>query len=408
MEISLEQAKIAHLSAQLLWKDKIQQPFTAETICKKIGYIQLDSVITIARNQDIVCLSRSSAYQEEDIWQDLSNGKLFEDWAHARCLIHKDDFSYHYGEMLRRRDHAPWWNEFLKKYKHWPDQILKQVEEQGPITVSDIEVPKGFPKATGWNKPNRRIVDYLSTRGFLLVKTRKNFKPTYDLPERIIDTLPEEIPNVLDKFWFDVNSTLKAIGPAPLHRLLQYKYIHKLFEFKDTKYQPRKLIVSAIKEGRLEELKVKGQKNTYLILPEQRELLEDLVVKEEEKWLVHLLSPWDSALWSRESIVEQYKFDYKMEVYVPKAKRKYGYYAMPILWGILFVGRVDVKLDRKAATMHFLQWSWEPRIKTKIPNKFWQALATTIKRFNTFHQADTFTLGNLHASYKKKLLQFLE
>ena len=141
------------------------------------------------------------------------------------------------------------------------------------------------------------------------------------------------------------------------------------------------------------------------MLPGQGEVLEDIVLKEEE-WLVHLLSPWDSALWSRESIVEQYNFDYKMEVYVPVVKRKYGYYTMPILWGTSFVGRVDVKLDRKASTMHFLQWSWEPRFKTKKTNNFWQALATTIKRFNIFHKAEQFTMGNLESSYSKKINQY--
>lgn len=401
MEISLQQAKIAHLSAQLLWDEP--EPLSPESICTKISFIQLDSISTIARNQDVICFNRSSSYKENEIWKSLESGTLFEDWAHARCLLPIDDFAYYYAEMLRRREFDPWWQDFLKNHKAWPDQILKLVEENGPISVSDVQTPKGFPKSSGWNKPNRRIIDYLCTRGYLLVKIRKNFKPYYDLPERILENLPKDndLPDVMEKFWFDIRTTLKAIGPASIHRLLQYKYIHKIFDFEGKKIQPRKLLDKAVKEGTLKEVRIKNQKANYYILPEQEHNIHDVKIKDQKNWRVSLLSPWDPALWSRESILSQYGFDYKMEVYVTKAKRQYGYYVMPILWGYTFVGRIEIKLDRKTKTLFFLQWYWEAKFK---PGKFfWRALAKSMQRFCQFHNAEKLTLGNLQTSYRVQL-----
>jgi uncharacterized protein YcaQ len=117
---------------------------------------------------------------------------------------------------------------------------------------------------------------------------------------------------------------------------------------------------------------------------------------------VFFLSPFDNVLWSRESLVEQYNFDYKMEIYVPKKDRQFGFYAMPILYMTKFVGRVDPKLDRSNSCMDFLGWYWEQDF---LPDEvFWDNLSKRLEEFLTFHNCETYALGNLKEGYRKEII----
>ncbi|MCH8907299.1 MAG: YcaQ family DNA glycosylase [Candidatus Heimdallarchaeota archaeon] len=409
MEITAEQATISHLSSQLLW-DK-PKPRSAENIAKQISYIQLDTILAIARSHDLVLFSRSSSYKEETVWKALKSRKLFEDYAHARCLIPMESLKYHVSAMLRRRDFVPKWYELVDKENTWKKNIVKFIEENGPTRAGDIETPENFPSHlfTGWNTANKRMCEYLSSRGYLAVTKREKFQIYFDIPERVLPNfqqINEDLPDEMEVFWHHIKTTLKAVGFAPLDRLLQYKYIQGQMIIGQKKVLPRNLIKIYLKEGDLVEVIVEGQKKPFYSLQGKLDQMDDLQLKDNNEFQVFLLSPLDSALWTRESILSQYDFDFKVEIYVPKQKRKFGYFVLPILYGPNFVGRVDVKLHRKDKMMDFIKWSWETEFAPST--NFWRCLALTIKRFVKFHHAEKIEFGNLKPKFRNKLKSHME
>ena len=397
MDIGLTETKIIHLTEQLLWDNPAA--LSDCDIAKKIGYIQIDSISSIARSHNLVCHTRSTTYKEDELWSNLEKGKLFEWFAHARCLLPIEDFKFYYAKMVNLREMKANWQTVIDNNPKLITQIITQVEDQGPISIKDINVPKDFPKGSGWNSPKKRIMDYLFSRGYLLTCKRKKFKTYYDLPENVVGKLPDKLPDSLEIFWFQILNSLKANGPTMLHRLLHYNYNQKSFLFEGKKYNPRELIINSVKNGKLVEINIQDQKDPIYALPDQVTNIDNIEWKEEDQLSVHFLSPFDNSLWSREALARQYLFDYKMEIYVPKNKRVYGYFVMPILWGTDFVGRVDVKIERKSGILNLIKWSWEDGF---TPSKyFWEAIADTINRFILFHNAEKITLGNLSNVYKQ-------
>ncbi|MFV2014108.1 MAG: DNA glycosylase AlkZ-like family protein [Candidatus Heimdallarchaeota archaeon] len=408
MKITNEQSRVLHLNSLMLWEGpgKIK----ALDVIKKLSYLQIDAIYSIARSQDIVLHNRTTSYQEKDVWKLLEEKKLFEGFAHARCLLPIDDLPYYYTKMLRRRESVPQWYRSVSEELDWQTEILETAKIKKEISVKDITIPENFPKFTGWNQAPKRMLDYLSTRGYLFSSKREKFQSFYKLPElqfKNFDTIVSNLPSREEEFLFHIKSTLRATGPSPLHRLLHYKYIHSSIELNGKKISPRTLVSKYIKDGTLTEIKVEGNNGkhvTYVCLPDQSDMITDLPQKDQDEYNCFFLSPFDNALWSRESLFAQYNFDYKMEVYVPKIKRIYGFFTMPILFGPDFVGRVDVKLERKDGTFHFLKWSLEKNFKQmKSIGYFWKELTHAIERITLFHKVSKVDLGNLSSTYKNKI-----
>ncbi|MCY3410820.1 MAG: winged helix DNA-binding domain-containing protein [Candidatus Heimdallarchaeota archaeon] len=394
--LTSEILKISHLSGLGLWGD--QKFSSVEALIEKMNYIQIDAVYTVARSQDLVAHTRLADYKEASIWQNILKGNLFEGWAHAKCILPAKHFDYYYSAAVDRRDQATWWQNYLDKYPEWPYQVLEQMESSETLSTSDIELPGDFPWETGWSSPGKQVLNYLETRGYILA-TRDDFFNLHFVPVEKLMKIPDEIIPYEERFRFFIETTLDAIGPAPVHRLLHYKYNHRIFKRNGKSINPRSLIGSMMKKDILREVEIDGQK--YLGRERDFEKLEDLALLEEDEYGVYLLSPFDNSLWSREALLAQYNFDYKMEIYVPKKKRVYGYYVMPILYGPNFVGRVDVKYDRESKTMLFIRWHWEENFE--INQKFIDQLRITIMRFCSFHGAENVQLGNFKNIKKSEI-----
>jgi len=397
MELTLADTKKIHLHNMLL----LEPPETrsAVDIITKLGYVQLDTIYVTARSQDLVLHSRSLSYQEKDVWIDHQNQRLLEEFAHARSLIPLSEFPYYYRKMLLRRNSKPKWFEMVKQPEDLIARTLQLVREEGEITTSDVPVNQEF--TSNWSGLNKRVLDYLTLRGFTHVKRRENFSTVYyGLLEDIIPDIPEEdeLPSRMEVFWHDIYTTLDNHGIVPFHRLLHYTYSQRTFRYNNKRQSPRRMVKKAIDEGKIEEHQVAGTDIPYYSRPGYL-VNTDLPNLEEPQ--VFLLSPFDNVMWSREALEDQYQFQYKFEGYTPKKKRKYGFYSLPILYGIDFVGRVDTKLDRSSQTMMFKQWTWESAFQPTT--HFWDRLAITISRFLSFHQATATDWGDLDPVYRKEL-----
>lgn len=369
---------------------------TVENIIKQLSYVQIDSIYSIARSQDLVLHSRSMNYQEEGIWKFLKKGKIFEGWAHARCLLPITELPFQYATMVNRRKAKPDWLRFVKD-KNWQTKIIKQIENDGPISSADINPLTIDATFTGWNTFKKRLLDYLFFRGYIGVKYRKKLRVFYDLAENCFpkfDFDQHNLPTAIEIFWKEIEISLQALGIPGIHRLLHYRHRQSNFQAQGEKIQPRELIAKFVKEGKIVEFIDKTKRPKYH-LPGFIDMVDKFSSTSE--FHCHLLSPFDNSLWSRESLLEQYNFDFKMEIYVPKAKRRYGYFVLPILYGSEFVGRVDTTFDRKAKTMKFLKWSWQDNFIHS--SDFTYELAKTINRFISFHHAENVVLGDFPRQY---------
>ncbi|MDH5401151.1 MAG: winged helix DNA-binding domain-containing protein [Candidatus Heimdallarchaeota archaeon] len=405
MKLNADDIKKIHLQNQfLLFDSTISHPkLSISQLLNQIGYIQIDTIQRIARAHELTIHTRVKNYKQEEVWLKVKNGEVFEWFCHARSLLPIGDFPFYYGAMLANRKKPFWFDRILNKHPEWPKQVLRQIDIDGPITIRDITLPDKIERTSGWSSPQKLILDYLLYCGYILPHTRVKFSHQYDLIDRIVK-LPDEIPDSMERFWFHINRSLQANGPSYLHRLLHYNYNHSNFEHHNQKQNPRKLIKDAVSKGTLLSIPVEGSTQHIYFLPDQEIIIPE-ISKENE--LVHFINPFDNVLWSRESLLEQYNFDYKVEIYVPEKKRKYGYYVLPILYGIRFVGRVDVNFIKDTETLMFNKWYWEDGF-SPINDDFLNKIAKTIVSFRIFHLAKSIELGNLPQKVRTKLLYYLK
>jgi len=396
--ITATQAKQLHLHHLGLWGHPSEQ--SALEVIDQIGHLQLDTISVVARTQDLVLHSRSTSYTEEDVWKELEHGKLFEEFAHARSLIQMEKFPEYYWKMVHRRKDDPWWFSEIKQPEKLIEQALNLLDEFGEITTSDIEI-ENAPKWR-WGSASKYVVDYLTTRGYAMVSRRENYTSVYyKRTEDIVDEIPDdtELPDRLEVFWNDLERDLLQLGLTPLDRLLKYTHNNRRFEYQGKQLTPRYLIKDGLDKGRLCQVEVQDYPKPMYHHPDVDP--HDIDLPNVENPSVYLLSPFDNLLWSRKSLLQQYQFDYKFEAYTPKKKRIYGFYSLPILYGMDLVGRVDPKVDRSSAHLSFKHWHFEENFSPST--HFYDALSCTIERFIVFHKASSYDFGDLENSHQHEL-----
>jgi uncharacterized protein YcaQ len=212
----------------MLWEDPGRRKTLA--IIKQLSYLQIDAIFIAARSQDLVLHSRSTSYKEEDVWKLLKSKKVIEAFAHARSLVPLEHLPYYYSKMLRKRGEIPRWYERVARDTKWRNEILDLGKNGKEIGIQDINVPEDVPKQTQWSSAPKRMLDFLSTRGYLFPSKRVKFQSFYKIPElqfKDFDTLVSNLPSREEEFLFHIESTIKSTGPSPLHRLLHYKEIYQ-------------------------------------------------------------------------------------------------------------------------------------------------------------------------------------
>ncbi len=130
--------RVNHLNSIGLWNEPEKQ--SVLEIIDNINYIQIDAIQIIARSQDIVAHTRSSSYNEREIWKEIENGNLFEGWAHAKCILPLEHFKYYHSVNIDRRGDKTWWQSFLDKVPDWPKQILEMVENHYQAGIFQYQI----------------------------------------------------------------------------------------------------------------------------------------------------------------------------------------------------------------------------------------------------------------------------
>jgi uncharacterized protein YcaQ len=323
------------------------------SIIRQMHLLQIDTINVVARSPYLVLWSRLGDYNTRWLDDLLAEGALFEYWSHAACLLPIEEYPLYrhlYDSRLGGRAHK-----WLEEHRSVVETVLDHIRARGETRSSDFERTDG--QKTNWFnwKDEKVALEYLFYAGELMVRKRHNFQRVYDLRERVLPDF-EELPSIspADAHEQFVLKAIQALGVTKAEWIADYFRLSKT----DTKAALKRLE----ERGRLTKVEVEGWKAPGYIHPGSRKQVEAAADGKIPRSKTTFLSPFDPLVWDRARALDLFGFDYKIEVYTPAPKRKYGYFTLPILYDNALIGRIDPKAHRKEGVFEVRALHLEPGV----------------------------------------------
>lgn len=384
MKLSKESARAFALSRQLLTGARLPKG-KAGTLraIEHLGYVQIDTISVVERSHHLVLRTRLPDYDHRYL-HDLQakDRKIFEYWAHAASYVPMKDYRFYIPAMKREPREGSWFDQWAKKNAAAVKMVRRRIDKEGPLAPSDFEDDRDRKRGPWWDwKPAKAALEVLFWRGELMVKERRNFQRVYDLTERVLPgDLDTTLPSEREVKEFFVYRALNALGIATVRDMDRYIGISgKLAE----------AVSRVLASGELTELEIDGLKKPYYALAKDLTKISRREPQTGDQ--VRFLSPFDNLIILRDRTRVLFDFDYCLECYVPKPKRKYGYFCLPILWHNRLVGRIDPKADRPRRVLLVQNLHLEDNLEDG--NAFFAALAGAINDFARFNSCERVALS---------------
>lgn len=329
---------------------------------QRTGALQLDSINVLDRAHYLTLWSRFGNYDRNKLDRWVSHDRLaYEYWGHEASLLPISHLPL--GRRRMRAFPDPKWKaqSWWQRYQTSPAskrRVLKRLRDEGPLMSADFTAaprsePAGPPVASVLTaKEDSRSLKLLWHAGRVAIQSRRHFHCVYDLAERVY---PEgETATARDYADSWLLGGLLGNGVAGLKHLDNYLTAPGL-----RATERREVLARNLKCGRVVEVRLAGRDDPFYALPEHLDMLDEVQAPEGTT----LICPFDSFLWQRLRAEELLGFRYRVEIYVPPAKREYGYYVLPILHDGRLVGRVDPKLHRDRSELEIRSLHLEPGVK---------------------------------------------
>ena len=317
-----------------------------QDLIERIGFVQVDSINTVARAHDMILWSRRQAFRPPALKRLLERDRsLWEHWTHDASILPVRLHGVWQHRFKRDEDrlHKNWKAWFRDGYEAQFDNILNRIAKDGPVGTADVGEGELRGKGGWWDwHPSKTALEWLWRTGRIAVTRREGFAKIYDLTERVIPEAhraPVPAEEVAD--WA-CRSALRQLGFGTSGEIAAY---WKAVGPEVAKQWCRE----ALARGEIIEAEVEGaqgQRRKVFIFPE---ILDETPPEPTPR--LRILSPFDPALRDRDRAEFLFGFYYRIEVFVPEPKRVWGYYVFPVLEGDRLVGRIDVKAFRDAGAL---------------------------------------------------------
>lgn len=349
-------------------------------ICQA-GSIQFDPIDVCGRNADLVLQSRVAGYTKQ-VLNDLLYRKrrLVDYFDKELCIFPAGDWPY-FSYMRDIRGGLMRSHEQIGSAR---DVVIEEIKKRGPLCSKDIDADDKVHWFWGPSRLSRAVLEHLYYAGRLGIHHKRGTTKYYELIERCI---PQELTIAPSGFEEEAELyrflLLRRIGSVGL---LWNKASAAWLGFPDFKSMRRNETFDALmKAGDIRAVNVKSLKDTLYMLSGDEPLMEMARSGEAYTSRCELIAPLDNMIWDRKLMEALFDFSYTWEIYVPHAKRKYGYYVLPVLMGECFVGRIEPLVNKKTGVMQVKNLWFEEEADGNDP-AVRAALDDCLARFESFHQ----------------------
>ena len=348
----------------------------------RIGFVQVDSINTVARAHHMILFARRQTYQQSSLKRLLEHDRsLWENWTHDASILPAHVFPHWKHRFTRDRDRL------IKQWTGWQrtgfvekfDDVLQRIADHGPVSSSDVGEGEARGKGGWWDwHPSKAALEYLWRTGQISVTRRDGFKKVYDLTERVLarhhcapepsedDTTDWACRTALARIAFgtsgDIAAYWKAVSPEAAKAWCD----------------------AAAKRGEIVEIMVEGADGALRKSYAAPDIMAQTPPDPPSR--IRILSPFDPALRDRNRTDRLFGFHYRIEVFVPEAQRQYGYYVFPVLEGAHLIGRIDAKAHRDDST--FRVRAFWPEAGVRMPIARITRLQGAVDRLAAFAGCD--------------------
>ena len=334
------------------------RPADLAAVIRQMAVLQIDTINVVNRSPYLVLWSRVGNYPTVWLDQLLADGTIFEAWVHEASFMPASWWGAQRRLLLvnDRKHLMRWANAILHDHADAANQIRQALATRGEVRSSDFR-RAGEKRGTWWDwSIEKKILEALFAVGETMIARREGFQRVYSLVTTLRpDWNDDDAPSIEVVRDLQISQTVQALGVA--HERWIGDYFRMNGSYTTEVKSKRPLIASLVERGELIPVQIEGIVGPAYVTPEL------LAWCQSPPLCTHttLLSPFDPLVWDRKRALELFDFAYLIECYTPAAKRRYGYFTLPILYGDQLIGRVDCKAHRaqrrfEVVSIHFEPW----------------------------------------------------
>ena len=367
----------------------------AKKLMERLGTVQYDVLNVVGRNPDLVLQSRVADYKAEILEELLYSERfLIDGWDNEMSIYLTKDWKNFSRIREHRKNDASATLNYRRQNNVLPyeKQVIEEIKKRGPLMSREIKLGETAKNRWGHREISGALMDYLYLAGKLGVYKKQNTQKVYDLIENII---PKKIINARDPFskedefleWYfhrrigSLGAVWNRSGTAWLGCYLNNSELRK------------KAFTVLAEKKKIIPINVPELNEVFYI---QKSSLSFLENKPQYDSIARFLAPLDNLIWDRNMVKKVFNFEYTWEVYVPEAKRKYGYYVLPVLYQNKIIARMEPFKYIKGEPLKIKNWWWETSYTeygTKIKSEMNNAVKTGLNIFASYLGANGIDKG---------------
>ena len=358
--------KINNVDARRLWLSAQglattpTGPLDVLSIIRKLGFVQLDTIQAVSRAHHHILWSRNQNYREPMLNKVMAKDRgVFEHYTHDASVLPMEFYPMWQRQFRRRKERIDRSN----YYDTMPDQagrdaIKARIANDGPLSTHAFDTKVAGTKQMWQRPPHKLALDYMWYAGELATSHRTNFTKFYDLSQRVIpeDIRNQEHPDETQVNWL-CSGALDRLGFGTLGEIQRFWDAMDAREVKTWAALTAKTLVP---------VQVQAADGSWSEGLAPGDIEERIAQLSRPTSRLRILNPFDPVVRDRARLNRLFGFDYRIEIFVPAAKRKWGYYVFPLLEGDRFVGRIEVKADRSQQVLNVIDIWLEPKVKWTV------------------------------------------